>query len=250
MKKFRLLAVMVITVAMLCTVAFAADVAFDAIEYNGTDDTVTVTVTATKDLNIGWFSALAVGYDGDVFEYVSATSDDAGAGFTDMGTSIVYSADAGDVTLASGKVIIAATFNVLDKAAVVGSEFSIDMNDTAFSDTSYADFDVEGVAVEVTGAQKAEAPTYTEVTDGEGVFQGVNDIYTGVWTGAYTVTLNGNAADKVKVDFDATHSYEVEADAAGEGAIAFKIAVVGAPKNAKAVPSVFGTEWVAAVKAE
>lgn len=226
MKKFRLLAVMVITVAMLCTVAFAADVAFDAIEYNGTDDTVTVTVTATKDLNIGWFSALAVGYDGDVFEYVSATSDDAGAGFTDMGTSVVYSADAGDVTLTSGKVIIAATFNVLDKDAVVGSEFAIDMNDTAFSDTSYADFDVEGAAVTVTGAKTPA----TVALDSEATKEvaGATATYSNVWVGNYKVTLNGNTINGLNLAWNGkTDSIDkVVEPTDGDGFVFFDIAML------------------------
>ena len=162
MKKFRLLAAMVITVVMLFTVAFAADVVIDAPAYNGTDDTYTVTVTAAKDLNLAQYASLNLLYNENVFSYTAgnATSSDTRAGFSTpaSGYAVIYSADGGVTTISKDSVILKVVFNVLDKANVVGSTFSIDESNSMFWDEFFTYYDGAASATVAAAAQDVKVP--------------------------------------------------------------------------------------------
>ena len=132
MKMFRLLAAMVITVVMLFTVALAAEVVIDAPAYNGTDDTYTVTVKAAEGFEAMWFSAYGLKYPAAVsYTAGNASSSDTAAGFTTENCCVVYSADGANITYVKNDVILAVTFDVVDKTALVGSKFETCVDHTA-----------------------------------------------------------------------------------------------------------------------
>lgn len=250
MKKFRLLAAMVITVAMLFTVALAADVAFDAIEYDGTADTVTVTVKTTKALDIDAYSTFAIDYNKDVYTFASATSCDAKAELKDYASAgrFDWGNPTADTAAAEGAELVTIVFNVKDKAAVVGTTFA-----TNEVNTFVSAFNVGGdvldmvISTTVTAAAQAQDPTYALDKAMVTLTGNSGEVYTNVWSGAYTVALNGNAATALKVVFDADHSYVVEDVIDGSGSVAFKIAVVGAPADAVGVPAIeVAGAWITA----
>lgn len=256
MKKFRFLTVLALAISMLFVVAAAADYSFDAIEYDGSADTVTVVVKATGDYTVDMYGTFQLMYNEAVFaidtDASAAASTTYAMTFYDYTGDVGYGAvcasnEGGDLAVTKDSVILKAVFNVLDKAAAVGESFAWDESGTLVCNVGEM-LDYTGSVTVESAAPAAEAPTYTGTVNPKATLNGVDDVYTGVWAANYTVALNGNDITKVGLRFagKSDDAFAVAKTADGEGSVAFKIAIVGAPADAVATPIVYTTEWIAA----
>lgn len=230
MKKFRLLAVMALAVVMLFTVAAAASV-----EYNGTDDTITVNLMAPGTYKIDQASSIFMSYDSSIFSVASMASPVyAAATLKDEGNAVSWCCDNAAVDVVKDEsVILSVVFNVVNKNAAVGYKFDTASDLTAvFTDAGDYLMDMGSVTVEAAAASEPTVVTGIAATNAEyKVVQGAENSYWGVWVGTYTVNAGGKALVKAKVDFAAADkSFETDAlNVEGSGDVVFDIAIIGVP---------------------
>lgn len=245
MKKVRFLVAMMLVVAALTVGVMAAstdyaDFKTKTIACDG--NAITVEVVSANGFESA-YASFNVTLDASKWT-ISGLPSQAGQ----TGNNIAFIYDTGLTVAADGTVF---TFTATPTGEDVASIFQLKECMIANADMTDVLMQEDGIysTLTVEAATTAADPTYTG-TVGVADLQGASGVvYTNVWTGNYTVALNGNAITKIGLRFagksDDAFASNMTAD--GTGSVAYKVAIVGAPKGTEATPIVYTTEWIAAV---
>lgn len=229
MKRFRLLFALVVVVAMLSTVAFAAD------PVNFKNSTMTCADGETITVELVTSEALTVGYATGQLDYTASkwTISEVSSKIAlieDNGRISFGKTDFSDVAIAAGEAVL--SFKATAIGDVAGETFELKnlciMDSTGmnmpYDGTGAAKvLTIEAAAQDTPATISAPNMAWAEYTVG-------NTKYVGVWTGAYTVTAGTKDVTDIEVAVNgaAAEALGVEAEAGGE--VSFKIAVIGKPE--------------------
>lgn len=236
MKKIKVLLAVVAVVAMLSTVAFAADSAVnfgaDAVAYTDGQDLV-ISIYSAVDEEIGAARYIYLTYDKSVWSYSSFVAGVATATVADYpndGEMEVYTNPEGTATVTAGQKIVDIKFTKKDGATAVGSAFEFD-NDGYYRNASGTKLAYEGtITVVAAGPTIAEETVEADVSvNKDSIFVGDQE-YTNVavYTGAiaFPELATGESLTTAGIKYDGTSVYTFPSISGG-GNVEYKVLFYG-----------------------